>query len=125
MSEVIESKIPKLIKCLLSQDLKTGLWISHCLDFDLVTSAPTEAESWAAMKNVIRAHVESCVKDGFEAGLSKQASIEHWREFADLVFSRNVRSEPIDLHLKNRQASEFWMKGVEVEPLSARIPVGA
>jgi len=125
MSEALESKIPKLIMCLLSHDPQTGMWISHCLDFDIVTSAPTEGESWNAMKNVLRTHIESCVADNFEAGLSRRASVEHWREFANLVFSRNTRSEPIDLHLKNRRASDIWMKGVEVEPepLSARVPV--
>jgi hypothetical protein len=121
MTAAIESKIPNLIKCLLSQDQETGLWISHCLDFDIITSGSTESESWDAMKKVLRAHIESCIKDGFEAGLSRQAPVEYWREFADLVFSCNVRSEPIDLHLKNRQAGNFWMKGVEVESLSTRI----
>ena len=120
MSDAIESKIPHLIKCLLSRDPATGLWISHCLDFDIVTSAPTESESWDSMKRVLRSHIESCVSDGYVDGLTKQASVEYWREFADLVFSRNVRSEPIDLHLKNRR--DFWMKGVEVGSLSAPIP---
>lgn len=120
---MMEDKLPKSLSCLLSHDKQTGLWVNHCLDFDLVTSGTSEDEAWSSMKSVLRVHVESCFSDGFLPGLSKKADLDAWVAFAEQWMLGNYRSEKIKFDLKRNDhlVSGLWMKGVEVESFPSRV----
>ena len=76
-----ESSLPKSLTCLLSRDRESDMWVSHCLDFDLITSGIDEDDAWFGMQDAVKSHVESCFEDNFEAGLAKRATPDEWREF--------------------------------------------
>ncbi|HLJ88764.1 MAG TPA: hypothetical protein VKZ53_18240 [Candidatus Angelobacter sp.] len=115
---MIESTLPKSLSCLLSHDRQTGLWVNHCLDFDLVTSGISEDQAWNSMKAVLQAHIESCLADNFIDGFSKRANIDAWVAFAQQFTLGNFRSERLRFHLGRNSSpasSDLWLKGVEVE----------
>jgi hypothetical protein len=112
-------RIPKTLLCLFSHDQQTNMWVGHCLDFDLVASAPTEDGAWEALKNVVKAQVETCFRDGFDQGLSRQAKPAELRAFIEQVFVGSTRSELIEFKLKRNRS--VWMKGVEVDTMSSPI----
>lgn len=116
---MIETRLlPKSLSCLLSHDKQTGLWVNHCLDFDLVTSGTSEDQAWSAMKSILQSHVESCFQDGFVDGLSHKAGVDSWIAFAEHFMSGNFRHERLKFQLKKNsqpEAPDLWLKGVEVE----------
>ena len=122
----LHGKIPRMVKCLLSHDRSTGLWIGHCLDFDIITSAPTEEKVWEALKHVVVVHIESCLADDFPEGLAKIAPPEAWIAFIDEFMSSVTRNELIEFKLKRKnQTQSVWLRGVGIESLPAGVPAFA
>lgn len=124
---VLQGKIPKTLKCLLSHDKSTNLWVGHCLDFDIVTSAPSEDKVWEALKQVVVVHIESCLADDFTEGLCRIAPPEAWVAFIDELLSSGTRNELIEFKLKRKnQTSSVWLRGVvELESMPAGVPAFA
>jgi len=125
MTQERQSLLPKSLSCLLSHDKLTGLWVNHCLDFDLVTSGTSEDLAWGSMKTVLQAHIESCLSDNFTQGLSMKAGIDAWVTFAQQWMLGNCRSEKLKFHFKRNSedlaGSDLWLKGVEVESFPSRL----
>ena len=95
------SNLPQAFRCLLSFDPDTSLWIGHCLDLDLVTSAKTEEDAWANLKKVILAHVEACLTH-FEPGMARYASDDKFEVFGQLLWTNpeeEIRRDKISLNL--------------------------
>jgi hypothetical protein len=113
--------IPKFIACVLSHDPDVDLWEGHCLNFDIVTSAPTRDESWKALKEVVVAHIMTCLTDRFPDGLTKHvADREHWVRFNELCFDDSALTEPIAIEGDNT-AKQTTFKGVEVASLPSSV----
>jgi hypothetical protein len=120
---MLEDKLPKNLNCLLSHDKQANLWVSHCLDFDLVTSGASEDEAWDAMKRVAKSHIESCFRDSFAKGLSRRAESSVWAEYVNQVHAGRLRSDLISLDLKHtHETFDLRMKGARIESLPSNVP---
>lgn len=118
----MESKLPHNFHCLTLYDQLTNLWISHCLDFNIVTSGMSEEDAWSGMKLALKAHVESCVADNSHSSVYRRADTDKWRIFIDQALASGVRSELIEFDLKSDiWAPDLWLKGVQVESLLADV----
>src|ERR1051325_7732009 len=91
--------IPDPIKCILSIDQETGLWVGRCLDFGLVTSGKTAESAWTNLKSVVKLHIEHCFTND-EFRLSKhRAPDEDFTDFDHQTQHDHVRSDKIELNL--------------------------
>lgn len=105
------------IRCLLSFDPASGAWVSHCLDFDLVTSGKTDEDAWANIKAVVKLHIEHCFthdNDGLEKHRVDQELIDRFDRGKGLM---EVWSDKIKLNLvqpRKQDDLSFWIKGVEL-----------
>jgi predicted RNase H-like HicB family nuclease len=110
------NSMPDVLSCILSQDAETKLWLGHCLDFDLVTSAKTQDGAWQNLKSVITTHVEHCFTH-HKDGLKFRASKDEWNLFGTLKNKQPMlRQEKITLRLVAPPAEQmpaFWIAGVE------------
>lgn len=95
--------LPRLgvLSCLGRHDQETNLFVAHCLDFDLVESAPTWDQAWANLKQVVKHYIEYCCAYN-PKGLMLSAEQHYWERFTSLVKdstpgSRMVESICIDL----------------------------
>jgi predicted RNase H-like HicB family nuclease len=70
-----------MLSCLMGKDAETGLFLGHCLNFDLVTSGKTEDEAWQNLKTIIKAHFEYCYAN-YPDGLRMSATVDEWKNFA-------------------------------------------
>ena len=114
--------IPKQLICLLSRDQDSGMWLGHSLDFDIITSAPSEEEAWSALKQVVVAHVDSCAHDNFLEGLSRKANSAAWSAFIDVALTTGFRTDMIEFKRRPNNQT-VWMKVVEVESLPSSVSV--
>lgn len=112
------TNIPLPIKCILSEDRETGLWIGRCLDFGLVTSGKTVEDAWTNLKSVVKVHLEHCLTQDESGLIQHRASDEEFTKFDDSSQTEQFRSENIKLNLiapKVPTARSFWIRGVECE----------
>jgi hypothetical protein len=115
----VSTTLPRLgvLSCLTGCDQETGLYIAHCLDFDLVESGPSRDEAWMNLKSTVKHHIEYCVYAN-PKGLGLSAEPHYWQEFASLMRSSTPESrviESIDISLQPPlPATEVpvWMHGV-------------
>jgi len=56
-----------------------GLFVAHCLDFDLITTGSTEAEVSAKMKTVLLDHIRYALKNSLNPFQS--APQKHWKDW--------------------------------------------
>jgi len=61
---------------------EAGEWVAHCLQFDLVCSAPTAEAAREDMKSLVIAHVQFAFDNGLLAGLWRPAPAECWQKLA-------------------------------------------
>lgn len=66
--------------CLTWQDDDTGVFISHCLNYDLMQCGDTEEEAWNNLKTAMKHHIEHCWSR-YPAGLRRRAGKEDWQRF--------------------------------------------
>lgn len=104
------------IRCLLNSDRESGVWVAHCLDFDIVTSGRDDTEAWERIKAVVKLHIEHCFthdQDGLNSHQAPQSLID---SFDNGLGSREVRSDKIKLNLvaPAKPGDNFWIKGVEI-----------
>lgn len=115
-----EDIIGKVLSCLLSKDERTGRWLAHCLDFDLMTSAKTQDTAWENLRKVVRVHIEHCFTF-HQDGLKLEAEPQEWSDFKNIEHRLKaeelpIRTEKITLKLNPpRTLAEFelWIRGVE------------
>jgi hypothetical protein len=115
MSDIFE--LPEIIRCFLSRDKETGLWIGRSLDFGLVTSGKSDEIAWKNLKSVVRLHVEHCFSDDRDAVHKHRASEEEFRAFDESRDAAPFRSDKIELRMVAPRAPDslsFWMQGVEL-----------
>jgi hypothetical protein len=68
------------ISCLIEQDSQTGVFIGHCLDFNLMECGPNPEDAWYNLKVVIKNHIEFCYAK-YREGLLDQADKAAWDKF--------------------------------------------
>jgi hypothetical protein len=113
-----EMNLAKIFKCLLGQDDETGLWVAHCLDFDLATSGKTEDEVWKRLLRVVKMHVEHSYAQR-PIGLTHKADPDQWELFEKLKRLRKepIRTEKISLTLIPNPSKDkeefFWIQGID------------
>lgn len=89
------------LSCLISQDGDTGIFIGHCLDFNLMECGPSSEEAWYNLKVVIKNHIEFCyAKDRDRLSLD-QADKLAWDSFYSCLSQDpcNVRVEKIEIEV--------------------------
>jgi hypothetical protein len=112
--------IPKVLRCLLTEDPETGRWNGHCLEFDLATSGIDPDQAWNNLRAVVRLHVENCFTH-WQEGLKFRASAEEVALFELLKKQEQpFRSEKITFNLVPPQRPEellapLWIQGIELE----------
>ncbi|GEM_PF-5890619 len=107
--------MPKVLKCLLSQDQETSRWNGHCLNFDIVTSGRDEEAAWSNLKLVVRHHIEECFEK-FPDGLRNTASPDKWTIF-NLLAEKNgmKRSDKIHLNLVVPEDEDLWIEAIDLK----------
>lgn len=108
--------IPKHIKCLLSVDQETKLWIGHCLDFDLKTSGKSQQSVWVNLKSVVKLHIEHSFANAPERMNAHRAPMADWDCFMNLSPRDGLRDK-IELDLIPAHVNtedDIWINGVEI-----------
>lgn len=113
-----ETVIPRfgILSCLSYVDEETGLYLSHCLNFDIMESGKTEEEAWQNVKLAVKYYVEHCYQN-YQEGLVQGAPREKWAEFAEVAKHavRPPRFEVIEFELRPplpENEVPVWMQGV-------------
>src|SRR5579863_7640486 len=86
------------LSCLTWRDKDTKVFISHCLNYDLMETGSSADEAWKNLKTVLKHHIEHCYSR-YPQGLSRSAPSDQWQEFY-LSLKRNpqgVRVEKLDI----------------------------
>lgn len=103
-----------LLSCLSSRDQETGMYLSHCLNFDIMECGKTAEEAWQNLKISVKSYVEHCYTN-YQEGLIEAAPQEKWDEFAAAATRRAPRMEQIEIELRPplpEHESPVWMQGV-------------
>ena len=108
-----------VLSCLSSKDKETGMYISHCLNFDIMECGKTEEEAWQNVKHAVKYYIEHCYQN-FQEGLQQDAGREKWVEFAEAAkhAGKAPRMETIEIELRPplpENEVPVWMQGVEVD----------
>src|SRR5882762_1420166 len=93
--------IPRIgvLNCLTEKDEETSLYISHCLNFDLMESGRSADESWRRLKVAVKQYMEHCW-NGYREGFSKTASAEEWKYFAEVLRSCGTVSRVEEIEIE-------------------------
>ncbi len=91
-----------ILSCLISRDAGTRMYVSHCLNHDLMECGSTADEAWENLKIVIKRNLEN-PSPGL---MGRQAKKECWDAFGDAV---------------RREPSKLVMETIEIE-VSAPLP---
>ena len=102
------------ISCLIEQDPQTGVFIGHCLDFNLMEFGPSPENAWYNLKVVIKNHIEFCYAK-YRDGLLDQADKESWDKFYSCLKKdpENYRVEQIEIEVAEplpEQEVPVWMQ---------------
>jgi hypothetical protein len=113
-----ETVIPRfgVLSCLSSVDKETGLYLYHCLNFDIMECGKTEEEAWKSVKLAVKYYVEHCYQF-YQEGFVQEAPREQWGQFAEAAkhATRPPRMEVIEFELKPplpENEVPVWMQGV-------------
>lgn len=116
MSTMMPASRFPVLSCLTSRDEETGLFLSHCLTYDLMEFGKTPDEAWENLKLCIKHYIEQCYTN-YPEGLSASASREEWTAYIEELKNTKIplRIDEITLELKPPLPDyEFpiWMEGV-------------
>lgn len=104
-----------MLACIIGRDPETGLFLGHCLNYDLMESGSTPDEAWQKLKAVVKAHIEHCYTH-YRKGLEVTASRQEWARFAELLKENkdSLTVEKIEIQLTAPLADEvpIWMQRV-------------
>ena len=108
-----------VLNCLTERDEETNLFISHCLNFDLMETGGTADESWQNLKAAVKQYIEHCYTF-YPEGFSQSASVDEWKHFAEVLKNCGVvsRVEEIEIALKPpllEKEYPVWMQGVSTD----------
>lgn len=108
-----------VLNCLIERDEETKLYISHCLNYDLMESGVTADQAWRNLKMAVKQYIEYCHFYNSE-GFLKSASAEEWARFAEVLRTcgtvSRVEEIEIDLHTPSLgQEFPVWMQGVDTD----------
>ena len=108
-----------VLSCLSFRDKETGMYLSHCLNFDIMECGKTEEEAWQNVKLAVKYYVEHCYTN-YQQGLIETAPQEKWNEFAESVKYSNKlpRMETIEIELRPplpEHEYPVWMQGVTAD----------
>lgn len=107
------------LSCLTYLDESTGVFISHCLNYDLMDCGPTCDVAWQNLKIVMKNHIEFCYTNYPEGLMRKPARREKWD-----IFFNALRANPKDLIVEKMELElkppslperelEFWIQRVQ------------
>jgi hypothetical protein len=113
-----ENNAPRIgvLSCFINQDSETSLYLAHCLNFDLMECGRTPDDAWEALKTSVKQYIEYSYSSHPE-GLSKSASAEEWRQFAEALkhSTKPPRVDTIEFELRPpllESSAPIWMQGV-------------
>ena len=89
------------IFCIVEKDADTGVFVSHCLNYDLMECGPTSDRAWENLKIVVKNHIEYCYTS-YQPGLNRRAKEEDVDRFFRLLQENPgaLVVDKIELHLK-------------------------
>lgn len=74
---VEEFSLPTTITAL-AAEIPDGRYVAHCLDFDLVETAPNADEAWSRLVSTIKAYVEFGLSKGWNNCIRHRAPERYW-----------------------------------------------
>jgi len=113
---VKDAKAPYNLSCLVWRDEPSGMYVGHCLNYDLMESGPSSEITWDRLKNVLKNHIEYCYTSHRE-GLRRAASQDAWNYFFTSVKNNpnGLVVEKLDLELREPSLPEYdlemWVIG--------------
>lgn len=117
MSNPKKLNIPGL-SCLTEQNEASGLFVSRCLNYDLVESGRSWNESWSNLKLVMKNHIEYYASRQPEMlENDRQADKELWDKFYQLIKANGAIVEQITLEIPepmHASHEEIWVLGAQV-----------
>jgi len=109
---------PGFLSCLTERDEETNVYISYCLDLDLMECGRSANEAWDNLKLAVKHYMEHCYAR-YPEGLSKSASPEEWKHFAEVLRSCGTvsRVEEVEINRPAVAQREYpvWMQGVDTD----------
>jgi hypothetical protein len=105
------------LSCLTWWDKETNVYISHCLNYDLMETGGTREESRKNLKMVMKHHIEHCYSR-YPQGLKRSAPPEQWQEFF-LSLQKNPQGVVMDqldidpLPPLPEHSIPIWIQGVD------------
>ncbi len=105
-----------MLQCFTTCDEETNLYISHCLNFDLMECGKTADEAWDNLKASLKQYIEYCYTN-YQDGLTVSADMDDWKRYAEVmkVTKTPPRIEAIEIELRPplpEYAYPIWMQGV-------------
>lgn len=89
-----------MLSCLIMKDANTQVYISHCLNHDLMECGKTSEEAWENLKTVIKRNLEN-PSPGL---MGRQAKKECWDAFGEAIQRdpSNLKMEIIEIQVSAR-----------------------
>lgn len=105
-----------MLQCSTCRDQETGLYISHCLNFDLMESGNTPDEAWGNLKAALKQYIEYCYTN-YQEGMQVSADLGEWKNYAESLMraTQPPRIEVIHIELRPplpEYEYPMWMQGV-------------
>jgi hypothetical protein len=108
------------LSCLLWRDNDSNVFISHCLNFDLMDTGRTQNEALSNLKIVIKRHIEYCIAR-YPQGLKRSVSKKRWQKFY-AERQKQLQENPAGVVVEKLQMKSFpplpkyeisiWIQGV-------------
>ena len=109
---------PRMLPCLIGKDEETGLFVGHCLTFDLVATGKTSQEADKNLASLIKYHIEYCYAH-YQAGFEVTADKEDWDSFQKIVNTKKLpsRIEKIEVSLVKPGTNQnlTWLASVNID----------
>jgi len=109
------------LSCLTWRDTETRVYISHCLNYDLMETGSTADEAWKNLKTVMKHHIEYCYTR-HPMGLRRSAPSERWQAFY-VALQKQLKKNPQGVVVEMLEidplpplpehAVPLWVQGVE------------
>jgi hypothetical protein len=126
MSNIKKPNIPGL-SCLNELNEASGLFVSRCLNYDLVESGQNWHEAWDNLKLVMKNHIEYWASRKPEMlENDRQADKDLWDKFYQLIQANGAIVEKITLEIPEPQhecQEQIWVLGAQQVMNDRAIPV--
>jgi hypothetical protein len=91
------STFPNL-SCVVKKDEDTGMFVGHCLNYDLMDSGKTPQKAWENLRFVVKSHIEFCYTH-HQSGLKRTATQRDWDRFFEAM-QQAIESDPSCIHFE-------------------------